>query len=198
MKSIIILLSACATVLFSLTLAVAAPVPEDERTAIDLRRTTITVRNVDVSLALYRDVLGMKVIYDRPVRTPSTATSDEEADIARRLVFLRANDDFIGILGLLEYVKPEREPAPLDEDPRLRPGEVVLLFNTKNLAEKFDQVKSTPGVRVISEPTRVDYPSYDGTGKIPVLVSTFWDPDGIFVELNELLINPEDLSTGVE
>ncbi|MEL7029616.1 MAG: VOC family protein [Pseudomonadota bacterium] len=178
--------------------AAAAPVPQDERAPIDLRRTTITVRDVDASLALYRDVLGMKLIYDRDVRTPSDAETDEEADIARRLVFLRANDDYIGILGLLQYRKPEREPAPLDEDPRLRPGEVVLLFNTKNLAEKFEQVKAVPGVRVIGEPSRVEYPAYDGTGKIPVLVSTFWDPDGFFVELNELLIDPEEMSDGVE
>jgi hypothetical protein len=36
---------------------------------------------------------------------------------------------------------------------------------------------------------RVEYPSYDGTGSIPVMVSVLIDPDGFVVELNQLLID---------
>ena len=81
----------------------AAPVPEADRVPIDLRRTTLVVRDIDNSLALYRDVLGMKVIYDNRIRTPRDAETDAEADRASRLVFLRANDNFIGVLGLLPF-----------------------------------------------------------------------------------------------
>jgi hypothetical protein len=31
------------------------------------------------------------------------------------------------------------------------------------------------------------YPSPDGKGTIPVRVSAVWDPDGYFIELNQLL-----------
>ena len=68
---------------------------------IDLRRTTLVVRDIDDSLAFYRDALGLEVIYDNVIRTPRDAASDAEAERASRLVFLRANDDFVGIVGLL-------------------------------------------------------------------------------------------------
>ena len=48
-------------------------------------------------------------------------------ELSRRLVFLRANDDYIGIVGLLEYTRPRRpirEPEPAD----FSSGSVVLLF----------------------------------------------------------------------
>ncbi|MFZ9479652.1 MAG: hypothetical protein ACO29T_12170, partial [Steroidobacteraceae bacterium] len=37
----------------------AAPVPEAERIPVDLRRTTLVVRDIEKSIPLYRDALGM-------------------------------------------------------------------------------------------------------------------------------------------
>lgn len=166
--------------------AAAAPVAEDARVDIDLRRTTLVVRDIDASLAFYRDALGMEVIYDKPIRTPREAATDEEAEIARRLVFLRANDDYVGILGLLQYVKPARPPASQGLEP-FTPGSMVLLFNTTDLESRFEAARKVLGARVLSEPREISYPSYDGTGTIPVLVSILTDPDGFVVELNQLL-----------
>jgi len=63
---------------------------------------------------------------------------------------LRANDDFIGVVGLLEYTSP-RLPEPA------------------------------------GEPQLTTYPAPDGKGTISVRVSAVWDPDGYFIELNQLL-----------
>lgn len=52
----------------------------------------------------------------------------------------------------------------------------------------FARARAVPGVHVLGEPGRVEYPSYDGTGTIPVMVSVLTDPDGIVVELNQLLV----------
>ncbi|HKL62123.1 MAG TPA: hypothetical protein VJ883_02060, partial [Woeseiaceae bacterium] len=111
---------------------------------------------------------------------------DEEADIARRLVFLRANDDYVGIVGLLQYVKPAKPPANQGLEP-FTPGSMVLLFNTDDLAGKFEAARKVIGVRVLGEPREIRYPSYDGEGTIPVLVSILTDPDGFVIELNQLL-----------
>jgi catechol 2,3-dioxygenase-like lactoylglutathione lyase family enzyme len=166
--------------------ATAAPVDESDRVDIDLRRTTLVVRDVEASLRFYRDALGMQVIYDKAIRTPRDAATDEEAEIARRLVFLRANDDYVGIIGLLQYVKPVRPPANQGLEP-FTPGSMVLLFNTGDLEARFAAARKVPGTRVLSEPSEVTYPSYDGKGTIPVLVSVLTDPDGFVIELNQLL-----------
>ena len=169
----------------------AAPVAESERLPIDLRRTTLVVRDIDRSLAFYRDALGMKVIYDNLIRTPRDAATDEEAQRASRLVFLRANDDFVGIIGLLQYRKPVK-PAANQGDESFSTGSVVLLFNAQDLDATFAQAQKAVGVRVLSAPRRVEYPSYDGQSTIPVMVSVLTDPDGFVIELNQLLVdNPQ-------
>ena len=166
--------------------AVAAPVAEADRVPIDLRRTTLVVRDIEESLALYRDALGMQVIYDNVIRRPVDAPDTESASYESRLVFLRANDDFIGVLGLLEYRKPKKVPANQGLEP-FTPGSSVLLFNASNLDEVFPKAAGTLGVKVLSRPSVVEYPGYGGEGVIRVNVSVIVDPDGFVIELNQVL-----------
>lgn len=166
--------------------ASALPVPEADRVDIDFRRTTLVVRNIENSLQLYRDVLGMKLIYDQMIRTPA-GKPDAETDRIRRLVFLRANDTYVGVLGLLEYQKPKKE-QPLSRL-AFEPGTSVQLFATTDLEQKFEAAQAVPGVEAIMPPRVVEYPSYDGTGTIPVRVSIISDPDGFVLEVNEPLVD---------
>ena len=166
--------------------AFAAPVPIEDRVGIDFRRTTLVVRDIERSMAFYRDALGMEVIYDNAIRTPRDANSDDEATRASRLVFLRANDSYVGIVGLLQYTKPVR-PALNQGDEPFSTGSIVLLFNAHNLESTFAKASEVPGVRTLAKPRRTEYPSYDGKGVIPVMVSVLTDPDGFVVELNQLL-----------
>ncbi len=169
----------------SLTSTISAkPVPEDKKVPIDLRRTTLVVSDIDTSLEFYRDALGMTVIYDQPIISPHGA-STEEAERVRRLVFLQANDDYIGVLGLLEYVKPKQPRVDLT-DKAFNEGTSIMVFNTQELEQSFARARQVAGVVVVREPTPVKYPSYDGKGEISVTVSVLQDPDGFTVELNQL------------
>lgn len=166
--------------------AAAAPVTDAERGPVDVRRTTLVVRDVDASLAFYRDALGLKVVYDQVITRPGRPEDPPGSERRMRLALLRANDDFVGVIGLLEYTSPRLPDAPNDAK---RPGigDVILVINASDLDRRFERVKATPGVRVASEPQLTQYPSPDGKGTIPVRVSAVWDPDGYFVELNQLL-----------
>ncbi len=179
------LLAACAT-LAGLSPALAAPVPDSEQIPVDVRRTTLIVRNVDRSLAFYRDALGLKLVYDREIIRPGRDNDPPGTQRKMRLALLRANDDFVGVIGLLEYTSPRLPDAP-NEAERPGVGEVILVINAKDLDQRFERVRATPGVRVASEPQLTDYPSPDGRGTIPVRVSAVWDPDGYFIELNQIL-----------
>lgn len=165
--------------------AAAKPVPDAERLGLDLRRTTLVVKDMEASLKFYRDALGLKVTYDNIIRTPRTAKDDASAERSLHLVFLRANDDYIGQIGLMQYTKPVRTPRPAKSGD-LSPGDIVLVFNTKGLQAKFDKAKAL-GVKVDEAPHPTSYPSYDGKGVINVMFSAFYDPDGHYIELNEVL-----------
>lgn len=158
-------------------LAPAAPVPEEQRIPVDFRRTTLVVRDLERSLALYRDALGLKVIYDQEL------APDAEGKPTARLVLLRANDDFIGWLGLYRRYGDPADPPPAPRRPG--PGEPILVFNAADLPERFERIRKVPGVVVVTEPELRRYPRGDG-GEIEVLFSAIHDPDGFFVEINQL------------
>ena len=150
-----------------------------------LRRTTLIVRDIETSLALYRDVIGMEVIYDNIIMRPRKDGKEGEQQL--RLVFLKATQEYVGVLGLLEYYYgEEREEKPIRKE-GFTAQNIVLLFNSQNVKEKFEKLKNIESIEILKEPGLTEYPSYDGKSKIRVLTSTFYDPDGFLVEFNQLL-----------
>jgi catechol 2,3-dioxygenase-like lactoylglutathione lyase family enzyme len=152
-----------------------------------LRRQTLIVRDIEASLALYRDALGMEVIYDQEINRPHPS---QDRTQKLRLIFLKATHSFVGILGLIdyEYGYPDH-PAhqkPVKHE-GFTPGNSILIFNTTDLDAKWRSIVNKEGIKIISPPKLTKYPSYDGEGVLRVKVSKFYDPDGFLVELNQLL-----------
>lgn len=172
---------------------VAAPVPEDQRIPVDVRRTTLIVRDIARSLPFWRDALGLTVVYDEVIERPLDPERPEGEQRSLRLVLLRANDSFVGAVGLLEYVNPRRPERVAGED---RPivGDFIMVVNATDLDVRWPRVRDVPGIKVLSEPSRVEYPAPGGEGVIPVMVSMVRDPDGYFVELNQILGTPAGAS----
>lgn len=152
-----------------------------------LRRTTLIVRDIEASLALYQAALGMEIIYDEQIARPH-ASEDREQRL--RLIFLRASHDHVGVIGLIdyEYGYPEH---PVHKKPvrheGFTPGNPILLFNTQTLAARWPTIAATSGVKVVKAPGLRTYPGYDGGPDIKVMVSIFYDPDGYLVELNQIV-----------
>jgi catechol 2,3-dioxygenase-like lactoylglutathione lyase family enzyme len=166
--------------------AIAAPLPPASQIPVDLRRTTLVVRDIDRSLPLYRDALGMTVIYDQLIG--GTDSDGKPTAPTVRLVLLRANDDFIGVLGLMQRLNPA-EPTPPPVFRKAQPGGLILVFNVQDLESRFARIAAAPNVTVSEAPMRIEYPA-PGGGVIPVLFSAVWDADGNFIELNRILGTP--------
>ena len=152
-----------------------------------LRRTTLIVRDIEASLALYQAALGMEIIYDEQIARPH---SSEDREQRLRLIFLRASHDHVGVIGLIdyEYGYPEH-PAhskPIRQE-GFTPGNPILLFNTQELDTRWPIIAATPGVKVVKAPGLRTYPGYDGGPDIKVMVSIFYDPDGYLIELNQIV-----------
>ena len=159
--------------------------PFDEKLV--LRRQTLVVRDIEKSLALYRDAIGMEVIYDQVIKRPMSGSDREQV---LRLIFLKASNQYTGVLGLVDYeygypdhpahTKPIRHEG-------FTPGNSILVFNSNELAESWPLIEKSPGVKIITKPKLTTYPGYGGEGFIRVMVSKFYDPDGFLVEMNQLL-----------
>lgn len=188
-----------AAALAALLLASCAPaVPEDakpaaagvgappERVPTDIRRLTILVRSIDASLRLYRDVLGLKVNYDANLTTSGVALPAGVPGNKVRLVLLNGNDPWVGWIGLMQYTDP-----PLSETgsypKRLGLGGHVLVTNTDDAVKRCARAKAVPGVHFTAEARLQTYPGRNGGPEIRVMGCNFFDPDGTFIELNQIL-----------
>jgi catechol 2,3-dioxygenase-like lactoylglutathione lyase family enzyme len=165
-----------------------APTAELARNPLDLRRTTLIVRDIDRSLALYRDALGMTVEYDQELTSPGLNRARSDGVNRSRLVLLKANDGYIGMLGLWQFLDQTKYDKRDADAADFTPGEIVLLFNAQNLDEIYPKAVAVKGVNVVSAPHLRKYPS--PAGDIEVRVSMLVDPDGHTVELNQLLRDP--------
>lgn len=151
----------------------------------DVRRTTIITRDIEKSLALYRDVIGLEVNYDTTVTTSGVALPAGEPGATARLVLLNSNDNWVGWIGLMEWVEPE---IPAGDYPkRMGPGDVVIILNTDDVEGRCEAAKAVPGVTFTSEARLQVYPGRDGGSDIRVMGCNFFDPDGILIELNQIL-----------
>jgi len=157
-----------------------------ERLPTDVRRTTIIVRNMENSLRLYRDVVGMKVNYDTVVETSGVALPAGKPGAKARLVLLNANDPFIGWIGLMEWLDPPlADPGPYSK--RMGPGGVVIVMNTDDVDGRCAAAKAVAGVTLTAEPRPQAYPGRNGGPTIRVRGCNFFDPDGILIEMNQIL-----------
>jgi catechol 2,3-dioxygenase-like lactoylglutathione lyase family enzyme len=155
-----------------------------------LRRTALIVRDIEASLPLYRDALGLIVVDDRTRRSPDSAKTNAAATAVTRIVLLRSNDDYAGQFELIQLIKTAQPRAvpPVSDHPTL--GNFAILFTTQNLPATFAKVKAIAGVHVAEAPHLKTYPAYGRPGNTTDLFSSVFDPDGNFIEINEATKEP--------
>lgn len=156
------------------------------RLSTDVRRATIIVHDMENSLKLYRDVVGMQVNYDTVVETSGVALPAGTPGAKARLVLLNANDPFVGWIGLMQWI----DPPLVDAGPypkRMGPDGVVIVMNTDDVPGRCAAAKKVPGVTFTAEPRLQEYPGRNGGPTIRVMGCSFFDPDGILIEMNQIL-----------
>ncbi len=158
-----------------------------ERVPTDIRRLTILVRDMEKSLALYRDVLGLKVNYDAAITVSGVALPAGVPGNQTRLVLLNGNDPWVGWIGLMQYTDPPLPDSDAPYPKRLGPGGHVLVTNTDDAVKRCEMAKAVPGVQFTAEARLQTYEGRNGGPPIRVMGCNFFDPDGTFIELNQIL-----------
>jgi hypothetical protein len=90
------------------------------------------------------------------------------------------------MLGILQYLDPPLpDPGPRPSPNRVRTGEVVFVMHNEDVKAAYKRLKALPGVEIVSEPHISEYPKDDG-GVFRILGMSFFDPNGYFIELNQV------------
>jgi catechol 2,3-dioxygenase-like lactoylglutathione lyase family enzyme len=149
-----------------------------------VRRTTLVVRDIHKSVAFYRDALDLSVYYDSELELSGVTMPIASAGAKCHLVILQAEDPWIGMLGLMQVTDPE-EPDPGPYRQRLSIGDVAFVMQSADARAVFEKVRAS-GVQLIQEPIESAVPK-PGGGEIRMITSSFFDPDGFFIEVNQRL-----------
>lgn len=140
-----------------------------------IHHTSFTVSDIERSIAFYRDILGMKVVWESvqvgiefkgPVADKVTGCPGTE----QRIVFLAIGSSLI---ELVQYTPMGR---PLVNNKASDIGSSHVCFRTKNIQELYHKLL-TNGVRIHCPPQSI--------GPAPNWVFYFRDPDGIILEAIE-------------
>jgi len=151
----------------------------------DFRRVTLMVSQMEISLVIYRDILGMDVHYDQQVSVSVPGATPAEGKAPARLVILKCNDPYIGMLGLMQLLdSPSGQAAARPATGRLGPGQAVFVMQHENVEAACEKLREIEGVQIVSEPQVAEFPRGDG-GVLRVEGIRFFDPDGFFVDLNQ-------------
>lgn len=157
-----------------------------ERVPTDVRRTTLIVRDMERSLALYRDVVGLRVNYDTVVETSGVALPAGMPGAKARLVLLNGNDPWVGWIGLMQWTDPPL-PDPGPYPVRMGPGRHVIVMNTDDVDGRCAAAARLPGITMTAPPRLQEYPGRNGGPTIRVRGCNFFDPDGTLIEMNQIL-----------
>lgn len=148
------------------------------------------VADLDASLALYRDVLGLEVYATQPFGPNEAIERLGHTEGGQsRYVALRVPGLALGI-ELIEYKDIERTPQrPHFVDP----GAANIALSVRDLDALFAQIRKVPGVTVLTEgggPVRIETPNG------PLNIVFLQDQDGFVLELIEGSPAPGDTSSG--
>lgn len=143
-----------------------------------LMRSTHFVRDLDESLMLYRDILGLRA---RVERTLEGDLADEVLGTTGKpvkLAILQSGDLVYANIGLFQFVEDDVPPRP---DPRTyaKTGDAAVVFLTNDIFGIYEKVKAA-GYPIVSPPMVLFPQEGSDTQSYEML---FFDHDGIGVNL---------------
>ena len=148
-----------------------------------VKRTTLLVRDMARSKRWYETVLGMTVWMDTEFVLSGQGLAAGNAGDRTHLVILRAQDDKIGMIGLLQWIDPpQASPEPPTAVDYGMPVFVVESEDAHEVARRAEEL----GTRVHSPPRR--WSTRGARGELKHMIGTsVFDPDGHFFECNQVV-----------
>lgn len=143
-----------------------------------LMRSTHFVRDIEESLKLYRDILGLRTRLEVTLEGEQVGALLGTRDSAVKAVLLQSGDLVFANVGLFQIVEdnPTARSAPRNH---VQTGDAALVFLTSDIFGIYEKVKNA-GYSTISPPLVLFPDSEASTQSYEVL---FFDHDGIGVNL---------------
>jgi len=149
-----------------------------------VKRTTLIVRDIEVSSKWYEEVLDMSLYYDDTITLGGKGMAAGKKGDVTHLKIYKCSDPVIGMIGLLQWIDPEL-PAPEEIPTKVDYGNPTFVVDTDNVDEVYKKAL-TLGTHIHSEPHEWSVRGADGN-MINFITMSVFDPDGYFYEINQRL-----------
>ena len=149
-----------------------------------VKRTTLIVRDIEVSSKWYEEVLGMSLYYDDTITLGGKGMAAGKKGDVTHLKIYKCSDPVIGMIGLLQWIDPEL-PAPEEIPTKVDYGNPTFVVDTDNVDEVYKKALAL-GTHIHSEPHEWSVRGADGN-MINFITLSVFDPDGYFYEINQRL-----------
>ncbi len=149
-----------------------------------VKRTTLIVRDIEVSSNWYEEVLDMSLYYDDTITLGGKGMAAGKKGDITHLKIYKCSDPVIGMIGLLQWIDPEL-PAPEEIPTKVDYGNPTFVVDTDNVDEVYKKAL-TLGTHIHSEPHEWSVRGADGN-MINFITLSVFDPDGYFYEINQRL-----------
>ncbi len=144
-----------------------------------MARATIFVRDIDRSLKLYRDILGLKPLFDNRWKGKGINDIQGTKDLTLHAVVLMAGLSAEGNIGIYQLTGEKEKAPPPRRTPDTRTGDFAVVFPTNDIWGLTKKIQAA-GYVIVSPPvTLIERPHM----KQQPLEMMFRDEDGILVNL---------------
>ncbi len=150
-----------------------------------IKRTTLIVRNAEAAARWYEQVFGFTRWMDLPFTLSGKQLASGRKGDQTRLIIMRGEDDTIGMIGLLEWVDPVRDDIPAEFPDRIGFGTPIFVVASKDCRACVARARAA-GSRIHCKPHSWTVTGADGREQ-DMLGASFWDLDGNFYEVNEVV-----------
>jgi catechol 2,3-dioxygenase-like lactoylglutathione lyase family enzyme len=147
-----------------------------------LKRTTLIVRDAAAAAHWYATVFGMTSVMDVPFTLSGQQLAAGAKGDQTRLIIMKCAHDFIGMIGLLEWVAPTLA-APASPATRIAFGAPIFVVAAQDCRATTERARAL-GSHIHCEPYDWTVNGFDGRPK-DLVGASFFDLDGYFFEVNE-------------
>ena len=180
LRSVLLLLAAIGV---SLPVATHAQDVPDGFSVSSMTRATIFVWDLDESLRLYRDLLGLKTRVDTLVEGQRINEIMGTTGYGLKAVILQSGESIVGNIGIYEIIGDDRTavPGPSERVDTVT-GDFAVVFITNDIDGMTEKVRAA-GYPLVSPPM-VLFPREDA--EVQTREMMFRDRDGVLVNMIEL------------
>jgi catechol 2,3-dioxygenase-like lactoylglutathione lyase family enzyme len=156
-----------------------APTFREGQALAPMARATIFVRDVDESLKLYRDILGLEPMFDSRWSGKGINAIMNTDSLVLRACVLMAGESIQGNLGIYQ-LSGEKQPAPPPrQSADTRTGDFAVVFPTNDIWNLTRKIRDA-GYVIVSPPvTLIERKGF----KVQPVEMMFRDRDGVLVNL---------------